>query len=51
MTPMGPIIAFSNILKKTLVELYAQKMKIPVEKPLGNLQYLNTVLKKLVSNS
>ena len=51
MTPMGPIIAFSNILKKTLVELYAQKMKIPIEKTLGNLQYMNTILKKLVSNS
>lgn len=51
MTPMGPIIAFSNIIKKKLVELFAYKIKIPIEKPLGNLQYLNTVLKKLVSNS
>ena len=48
---MGPIIAFSNIIKKKLVELFAYKIKIPIEKPLGNLQYLNTVLKKLVSNS
>lgn len=51
MTPLQPIIAFANILKKRLVELYAQKMNIEIERPLSDMSYLNQILKEIVNNS